>query len=78
MFHVIRGNLGYQVEHHLFPDLPSTRYGEIAPKMREICERYDLPYNSGPFSQQLEAVARGHTFSDAALPGDRRRRERQM
>ncbi len=51
MFHVISGNLGYQVEHHLYPDMPSTRYGEIAPKVREICVRYGLPYNSGPFQQ---------------------------
>src|SRR5215204_6823899 len=29
LFHVISGNLGYQVEHHLYPDMPSTRYGEI-------------------------------------------------
>src|SRR5947209_11632777 len=33
LFHVISGNLGYQVEHHLYPDMPSTRYGEIAPKV---------------------------------------------
>ncbi|MEA2161418.1 MAG: NADPH-dependent stearoyl-CoA 9-desaturase, partial [Solirubrobacteraceae bacterium] len=58
MFHIISGNLGYQVEHHLFPDMPSTRYGEIAPKVREICERYELPYNSGPFHQQLGMVQR--------------------
>ncbi|HTC72194.1 MAG TPA: acyl-CoA desaturase, partial [Solirubrobacteraceae bacterium] len=30
-FHLMSGNLSYQVEHHLFPDMPSTRYGEIAP-----------------------------------------------
>jgi linoleoyl-CoA desaturase len=47
-FHIINGNLGYQVEHHLLPDLPSTRYDEIAPKVREICTRCDLPYNTGP------------------------------
>ena len=58
LFHVISGNLGYQVEHHLFPDMPSTRYGEIAPKVREICQRYGLPYNSGPFHQQLGMVQR--------------------
>ena len=52
-FHVMSGNLGYQVEHHLYPDMPSTRYGEIAPKVREICERYDLPYNTGPLGKQL-------------------------
>ena len=49
LFHVASGNLGYQVEHHLFPDLPSTRYAEIAPQVKDICERYGLPYNSGPF-----------------------------
>ena len=71
MFHVISGNLGYQVEHHLFPDMPSTRYGEIAPKVREICERYDLPYNSGPFHQQLGMVQR--TILRLALPGGKAR-----
>jgi NADPH-dependent stearoyl-CoA 9-desaturase len=58
LFHVISGNLGYQVEHHLFPDMPSTRYGEIAPKIRELCERYELPYNSGPLPRQLGMVQR--------------------
>ncbi len=67
LFHVISGNLGYQVEHHLYPDMPSTRYGEIAPKVREICERYELPYNTGPFHQQLGMVQR--TILRLALPG---------
>jgi NADPH-dependent stearoyl-CoA 9-desaturase len=71
LFHVISGNLGYQVEHHLFPDMPSTRYGEIAPKVREICERYELPYNTGPFHQQLGMVQR--TILRLALPGGRQR-----
>jgi NADPH-dependent stearoyl-CoA 9-desaturase len=67
VFHVISGNLGYQVEHHLYPDMPSTRYGEIAPKVREICQRYGLPYNSGPFHQQLGMVQR--TILRLAFPG---------
>jgi fatty acid desaturase len=71
MFHVISGNLGYQVEHHLFPDIPSTRYGEIAPKVREICQRYELPYNSGPFHQQLGMVQR--TILRLAFPGGKAR-----
>jgi fatty acid desaturase len=71
LFHVISGNLGYQVEHHLFPDMPSTRYGEIAPRVREICERYDLPYNTGPFHQQLGMVQR--TILRLALPGGKTR-----
>ena len=28
------GNLSYQIEHHLFPDLPSNRYAEIAVRVR--------------------------------------------
>ena len=73
MFHVASGNLGYQVEHHLFPDMPSTRYAEIAPRVKEICERYGLPYNSGPFMQQLGMVQR--TILRLALPGGRPRRK---
>jgi linoleoyl-CoA desaturase len=67
LFHVISGNLGYQVEHHLYPDMPSTRYGEIAPRVKDICERYGLPYNSGPLLKQLAAVQR--TILRLAFPG---------
>ncbi len=71
LFHVISGNLGYQVEHHLYPDMPSTRYGEIAPRVREICERYGLPYNSGPFGKQWGSVMR--TICRLAFPGGKPR-----
>jgi linoleoyl-CoA desaturase len=67
LFHVISGNLGYQVEHHLYPDMPSTRYAEIAPRVKDICERYELPYNTGPFSKQLGGVQR--TILRLAFPG---------
>ncbi|MGI8659575.1 MAG: fatty acid desaturase family protein [Thermoleophilaceae bacterium] len=67
LFHVMSGNLGYQVEHHLFPDMPSTRYGEIAPRVRDVCERYGLPYNTGPFFKQWAMVNR--TILRLALPG---------
>ena len=30
LLHIMSGNLGYQIEHHLFPDLPSNRYAEIS------------------------------------------------
>jgi NADPH-dependent stearoyl-CoA 9-desaturase len=71
LFHVASGNLGYQVEHHLFPDMPSTRYAEIAPQVKDVCERYGLPYNSGPFMQQLGMVQR--TILRLAFPGGRPR-----
>ena len=71
LFHVASGNLGYQVEHHLFPDMPSSRYAEIAPQVKDVCRRYDLPYNSGPFGQQLGMVQR--TILRLAFPGGRQR-----
>src|SRR5689334_4376051 len=67
LFHVVSGNLGYQVEHHLYPDMPSTRYGEIAPQVKDICRRYGLPYNSGRLGEQLGAVQR--TILRLAFPG---------
>jgi NADPH-dependent stearoyl-CoA 9-desaturase len=71
LFHVISGNLGYQVEHHLYPDMPSTRYGEIAPRVREICKRYELPYNTGPLLKQWGMVQR--TIVRLAFPGGKPR-----
>ncbi|HET8673953.1 MAG TPA: acyl-CoA desaturase [Thermoleophilaceae bacterium] len=71
LFHVMSGNLGYQVEHHLYPDMPSTRYGEIAPQVRQICKQYGLPYNSGPLRKQLGSVHR--TILRLAFPGGKPR-----
>jgi NADPH-dependent stearoyl-CoA 9-desaturase len=71
LFHVASGNLGYQVEHHLFPDMPSTRYAEIAPRVKELCERYGLPYNSGPLGRQWGMVQR--TILRLAFPGGKPR-----
>ncbi|HEX5510271.1 MAG TPA: acyl-CoA desaturase, partial [Actinomycetales bacterium] len=42
LLHTMTGNLSHQIEHHLFPDMPSNRYIEIAPRIREICQRYGL------------------------------------
>lgn len=36
--------LNYQIEHHVFPDLPMNKYREIAPRLQEICLRYEIPY----------------------------------
>ncbi len=51
--HLMSGNLSHQIEHHLFPDLPSNRYAEVAPKVQEICKRYGLPYTTGPLLKQV-------------------------
>jgi NADPH-dependent stearoyl-CoA 9-desaturase len=51
--HLMTGNLSHQIEHHLFPDMPSNRYARIAPRIREISERYGLAYTTGTLPQQV-------------------------
>lgn len=58
LFHLMSGNLSFQIEHHLFPDLPANRYAEISVEVREVCERYGLPYNVGPLDRQFGSVVR--------------------
>lgn len=58
LFHIMAGNLSFQIEHHLFPDLPANRYAEISVEVQEICERYGLRYNVGPLGQQFGSVVR--------------------
>ncbi len=66
--HFMTGNLSFQIEHHLYPDLPSNRYQEIAPKVQELFARYGLDYVSGPLPKQV-ASAWKKVFR-LALPND--------
>src|SRR5438093_424990 len=56
LFHVLSGNLGYQIEHHLFPNLPANRYAEIAVEVKRIAGEYGQHYNTGSFARQLGGV----------------------
>ena len=58
LLHIMSGNLSHQMEHHLFPDMPSNRYAEAAKEVRAICEKYGLPYNSKPLHRQFGSVMR--------------------
>eukprot|EP01034_Spumella_vulgaris_P039604 gene39604-48932_t len=53
LFHIMSGNLSHQIEHHLFPDMPSNRYGDVAPRVRALCAQYRLPYNTGSLTRQF-------------------------
>jgi len=56
LIHLMSGNLSYQIEHHLYPDLPSNRYQEIAPRVQDLFERYGLTYTSGPLLRQVASA----------------------
>jgi len=53
LMHVMSGNLSFQIEHHLFPDLPAYRYAEISPHVQAVCEKHGLPYHTAPFFKQV-------------------------
>jgi fatty acid desaturase len=52
LFSIMSGNLNYQIEHHLYPDMPSNRYSQVAPRVQALCGRYGLPYNRGSLIRQ--------------------------
>jgi len=54
--HLMSGNLSHQIEHHLFPDLPSNRYAEIAPKVKALFAKYELNYHEAPLPQQVASA----------------------
>ena len=77
LFHILSGNLSFQIEHHLFPDIPAHRYAEISVEVREICERYGIDYHTGPLPKQFGSVVRkivrlalpdGHDRTDERAP----------
>jgi fatty acid desaturase len=67
LLHIMSGSLGYQIEHHLFPDLPCNRYSEMSVRVKALCEKYDLPYTTGPLHRQYGQVLR--TLMKLSLPG---------
>ena len=66
--HFMTGNLSFQIEHHLFPDLPSNRYQEIAPKVEALFNRYGLTYTSGSLPKQVGSAWK--KIIQLSLPND--------
>jgi fatty acid desaturase len=74
VLHVLTGNLSHQIEHHLFPDLPSNRYGEIAPQVRAAVERFGLRYHARSMPRQVASA--WHKVLRLSLPNGWLRRHR--
>ncbi len=68
LLHIMSGNLSHQIEHHLFPDLPSNRYAEVAPKVRALFDKYGLTYNARPLVPQVYSA--WHRIVRLSLPND--------
>jgi fatty acid desaturase len=60
----LHGFLNYQIEHHLFPDLPPLQYQRLQPRVRALCEKFGVPYRQDSIVarvKKLVAVAIGDT-----------------
>ncbi len=68
LLHMMTGNLSFQIEHHLWPDLPSNRYAEVAPKVQAIFEEFALDYHSAPLPQQVGSA--WHKIVRLSLPNN--------
>ncbi|HEY5858166.1 MAG TPA: fatty acid desaturase, partial [Aldersonia sp.] len=63
---LMTGNLCYQIEHRLFPDLPSNRLREISIRTKALAETSDLPYTTG--SLPAQHLKSWRTIAKLALP----------
>ncbi|MFV8570173.1 fatty acid desaturase family protein [Marinobacter sp. SBS5] len=54
--HIMSGHLSFQIEHHVFPDLPAHRYPEISEKVQKVCRKHGIHYNTGSFGKQYSTV----------------------
>jgi len=51
------GWLNYQVEHHLWPDIPLSQYQYVQPKVVEVCKKHGIPYCQQPVFKRLFKAA---------------------
>jgi fatty acid desaturase len=51
------GWLNYQIEHHLWPDLPLSQYQKLQPQVKALCEKHNIPYcQQSIFKRMLKAA----------------------
>jgi fatty acid desaturase len=50
--------LNYQIEHHLFPDMPMLAYRRVQPKVEALCARFGVPYLQEPVTTRFAKMSR--------------------
>lgn len=79
----LQGWLNFQIEHHLFPDLPLSQYRKIAPEVQRICAKHGITYREESVFRRLKkavdimvgktTMEKGHTERElkiATSPSD--------
>ena len=63
------GGLNYQIEHHLFPNMPRPNLRHAQPLVRAFCARHDLPYTEATmFGSYAEAIRHLHSVGGPLRP----------
>ncbi|MCP5499816.1 MAG: fatty acid desaturase [Leptospiraceae bacterium] len=61
---IFLGGINIHMEHHLFPDLPPNRLRESSYLVREVCEKYGVPYKSETWLNSIiELIGTGAKYS---------------
>jgi fatty acid desaturase len=63
------GYLNYQIEHHLFPDLPPLKYREFQRQVKAICAQYGVPYVEDTLYRRARLCLRVITGEDSMKRG---------
>lgn len=48
--------LNYQIEHHLYPDIPMLKYQQYHERVRALCTRYGLAYRKEPLHRRIRKL----------------------
>jgi fatty acid desaturase len=63
------GGLNYQIEHHLFPNMPRPNLRRAQPLVRAFCSQHDLPYTEATmFGSYAEALRHLHSVGTPLRP----------
>jgi fatty acid desaturase len=66
---LVLGGLNYQIEHHLFPNMPRPNLRRAQPLVRAFCQHHGLDYTEASlFGSYAEAVRHLHTVASPLRP----------
>jgi fatty acid desaturase len=66
------GGLNYQIEHHLFPSMPSPALRQLQPMVRRHCRQLGIPYTeTGLLESYRIALRHMHQIGECARVGDK-------
>lgn len=75
---ILCGALDLQIEHHLFPSLPSNRLREVSAEVRQACRDHGVPYRSASWPRTLGRVLKRLCTLSFPTARDRRRTDRSQ